>query len=41
MVNRKLPTSQLDKRKEYEQKMKSFYNKMMSDLKKRENNGKS
>lgn len=39
MVNKRLSTSQVDKRKEYEMKMKSFYNKMMTDLKKRENNG--
>ena len=39
MVNKRLPTNQVDKRKEYETKMKSFYNKMMSDLKKRESNG--
>lgn len=39
MDNKRLSTIQLEKRKEYEIKMKSFYNKMMNDLKKRENNG--
>lgn len=39
MVNKRFSTSQVDKRKEYEMKMKAFYNKMMTDLKKRENNG--
>jgi hypothetical protein len=39
MDNKRLPTIQLEKRKEYEIKMKSFYNKMMNDLKKRESNG--
>lgn len=39
MDNRRVQTIQLEKRKEYELKMKAFYNKMMSDLKKRENNG--
>lgn len=39
MEHKRLSTSQVDKRKEYELKMKAFYNKMMSDLKKRENNG--
>ena len=39
MDNKRVQTIQLEKRKEYEMKMKSFYNKMMNDLKKRENNG--
>ena len=39
MEHKRLSTVQLEKRKEYEMKMKSFYNKMMNDLKKRENNG--
>lgn len=39
MDNRRVQTIQLEKRKEYELKMKAFYNKMMNDLKKRENNG--
>lgn len=39
MEHKRFSTSQVDKRKEYEMKMKSFYNKMMNDLKKRESNG--